>query len=74
MPEHKQAEGGEEEATSRLQAALRMTPAERLREGQRLSDEARKQRPRSFKPFWKSFDSFEELERWRAEHPELELD
>jgi hypothetical protein len=56
-----------------LRESLRMSPEERLREGQRLWDWYRKLHPRRWKPFVKSFDSFDELERWKSKQQDPEL-
>lgn len=39
--------------------------AERLFESEKLFREARELTPYTFRPFWKTFDSFAEYERWR---------
>jgi hypothetical protein len=64
---------GSEQDTSLLLEALRQTPAQRLKDAQRLWDWFRTLHPRSWKPFWKSFDSFEELDRWKSEQTDPEL-
>jgi hypothetical protein len=63
----------EEHELSVLRDGLRLSPAQRLREGQKLWDWYRKLHPRVWKPFWKSFDSFADLERWKSEQQDPEL-
>lgn len=68
---------GIEMELSLLREALQMTVQERADLAQRLWDQgrqlARHLYPEPWKPFWKSFDSFEELERWKAEQTDPRL-
>jgi len=53
---------------------LSLTPEERVFEGESLWNEFLVKNPqKAWKPFWKSFDSFEELREWRnqQENPVL---
>ena len=63
----------DEQGIELLRAMLKLTPAERAREAQRLWNWYRKLHPRKWAPFWRSFDSFEELEVWKSQQTDPEL-
>ena len=66
-------DAADEQEIALLRAMLELTPAERVREAQRLWNWYRKLHPRKWAPFWRSFDSFEELEQWKSQQTDPEL-